>query len=40
LVGFGTHNEGHRNFFYQCFNDYWNEWNQRFQFGPHPDGWM
>jgi hypothetical protein len=40
LVGFGTHNEGKRNFFYQCFNGYWNEWNRRFQFGPHPNGWM
>jgi hypothetical protein len=40
LVSFGAHNEGKRNFFYQCFNGYWDERNWRFQFGPHPDGWM
>jgi hypothetical protein len=40
LIGFGTHNEGQRNFFYQWFNGQWDELNGRFQFGPHPDGWM
>jgi hypothetical protein len=40
LIGFGTHNEGQRNFFYQWFNGHWDELNGRFQFGPHPDGWM
>jgi hypothetical protein len=40
LIGFGTHNEGQRNFFYQCFNGHWDERNGRFQFGPHLDRWM
>jgi hypothetical protein len=40
LIGSGTHNEGQRNFFYQCFNGHWDERNGRFQFGPHLDGWM
>ena len=31
---------GKRNFFYQCFNGYWDERNKRFQFGQHPDGWI
>jgi hypothetical protein len=38
LVGFGSHNEGKRNFFYQCFGGYWDVGNHRFQFGHHPDG--
>jgi hypothetical protein len=31
LVGVGTHNQGKRNFFYQCFGGYWDETNKRFQ---------
>ena len=27
-----------RNFFYQCFKDYWDSENSRFQFGTHPLG--
>ena len=40
LVGFGSHNEGKRNFFFQCFGGYWDVRNKRFQFGHHPDGFM
>ena len=29
---------GVRNFFYQCFEGYWDSANQRFQFGTHPQG--
>ena len=40
LVGFGNHNKGKRNFFYQCFGGYWNERNKIFQFEQHPDGFI
>jgi hypothetical protein len=40
LVGLGNHNEGKRNFFYQCFGGYWDETNKRFQLRQHPDGWL
>jgi hypothetical protein len=40
LVDVGSHDQGKRNFFYQCFNGYWDERNKRFQFGQHPDGWV
>ena len=32
--------QGKRNFFFQCFNGYWDERANRFQFGVHPRGWM
>lgn len=34
------HSEGKRNFFFQCFNGYWDARAKRFQFGVHPNGWM
>jgi hypothetical protein len=40
VVGPGNHNEGKRNFFYQCFGGYWDERNKRFQLGQHPDGFL
>jgi hypothetical protein len=40
VVGLGNHNEGKRNFFYQCFGGYWDERNKRFQLGQHPDGFL
>jgi hypothetical protein len=40
VVGLRIHNEGKRNFFYQCFGGYWDERNKRFQLGQHPDGFL
>jgi hypothetical protein len=40
LVDLGSHNQGKRNFFYQCFGGYWDETNKRFQLGQHPEGWI
>jgi hypothetical protein len=40
LVSLGNHNEGKRNFFYQCFGGYWDEKNKRFQLGQYLDGWL
>jgi hypothetical protein len=40
LVGVGSQHQGKINFFYQCFNGYWDERNKRFQFGQHLDGWV
>jgi hypothetical protein len=40
VVGLGNHNEGKRNFFYQCFGGYWDKRIKRFQLGQHPDGFL